>query len=52
MRIHGAATLHPLDPAHRAGGGIVVRTALLGGGLGILLGAIVLVVGVLRLRFR
>jgi hypothetical protein len=31
---------------------ILVRTALLGGGIGLLLGAIVLVAGVLRLRYR
>jgi hypothetical protein len=31
---------------------IVVRTALLGGGIGLLLGAIVLVAGVIRLRYR
>jgi hypothetical protein len=31
---------------------IVVRTAVLGGGIGLLLGAIVLVVGVIRLRYR
>jgi hypothetical protein len=31
---------------------IVVRTALLGGGVGLLLGAIVLLAGVLRLRYR
>jgi len=31
---------------------IVVRTALLGGGIGLLLGAIVLLAGVLRLRYR
>jgi hypothetical protein len=52
MRIHGAATLVLSVLLIALGVGIVVRTALLGGGLGILLGAIVLVVGVLRLRFR
>ena len=52
MRIHGAATLVLSVLLTALGVGIVVRTALLGGGLGILLGAIVLVVGVLRLRFR
>ena len=52
MRIHGAATLVLSVLLIGLGVGIVVRTALLGGGLGILLGAIVLVVGVLRLRFR
>ena len=52
MRIHGADTLVLSILLIALGVGIVVRTALLGGGLGILLGAIVLVVGVLRLRFR
>ena len=52
MRMHRAATLVLSVLLIALGVGIVVRTALLGGGLGILLGAIVLVVGVLRLRFR
>jgi hypothetical protein len=52
MKIHAAATLVLSILLIALGMGIVVRTALLGGGLGILLGAIVLVVGVLRLRFR
>jgi hypothetical protein len=52
MRIHAAATLLLSILLIALGLGIVVRTVLLGGGLGILLGAIVLVVGVLRLRFR
>jgi hypothetical protein len=52
MRIHGAATLVLSFLLIALGLGIVVRTALLGGGIGILLGAIVLLAGVLRLRFR
>ena len=52
MRIHAAITLVFSILLIGLGLAIVVRTALLGGGVGLLLGAIVLVAGVLRLRYR
>ena len=52
MRLHAAATVVFSLLLIGLGLAIVVRTALLGGGIGLLLGAIVLLAGVLRLRFR
>jgi hypothetical protein len=52
MKAHGVVTLVFSLLLIGLGLAIVVRTALLGGGIGLLLGAIVLVAGVLRLRFR
>jgi hypothetical protein len=52
MRVHAAMTLIFSVLLIALGVGIVVRTALLGGGIGIGLGAIVLVAGVIRLRYR
>jgi len=52
MKAHAALTLVSSLLLIGLGLAIVVRTALLGGGIGLLLGAIVLVAGVLRLRFR
>jgi hypothetical protein len=52
MRVHAAATLVFSILLIALGVAIVVRTALLGGGIGLLLGAIVLIAGVLRLRYR
>jgi hypothetical protein len=52
VKIHAAATLVFSVLMIALGVAIVVRTALLGGGIGLALGAIVLVAGVLRLRYR
>jgi hypothetical protein len=52
MRTHAAVTLLFSLLLIGLGLAIVVRTALLGGGIGLLLGAIVLLAGVLRLRYR
>ena len=52
MRAHAAVTLVFSLLMIGLGVAILVRTALLGGGIGLLLGAIVLVAGVLRLRYR
>jgi hypothetical protein len=52
VRAHAAVTLAFSLLLIGLGLALVVRTALLGGGVGILLGAIVLLAGVLRLRFR
>ena len=52
MRAHAVVTLIFSLLLIALGLGIVVRTALLGGGIGLLLGAIVLLAGVLRLRYR
>ena len=52
MRLHAAATVVFSLLLIGLGLAIVVRTAVLGGGIGLLLGAIVLLAGVLRLRFR
>jgi hypothetical protein len=52
VRGHAAVTLLFSLLLIGLGLAIVVRTALLGGGIGLLLGAIVLVAGVLRLAFR
>ena len=52
MRVHAAATLVLSILLIGLGLVIIVRTALLGGGIGLLLGAIVLIAGVLRLRYR
>ena len=52
MRVHAAVTLVFSILLIALGLAIVVRTALLGGGIGLLLGAIVLIAGVLRLRYR
>ena len=52
MRAHAAVTLAFSLLLIALGVAIVVRTALLGGGIGLGLGAIVLVAGVLRLRYR
>jgi hypothetical protein len=52
VRVHGAVTLVFSLLLIALGVAIVVRTALLGGGIGLGLGAIVLVAGVLRLRYR
>ena len=52
MRAHAAATLVFSLLLIGLGVAIVVRTVLLGGGIGLLLGAIVLLAGVLRLRYR
>jgi len=52
MRAHTAVTLVFSLLLIGLGLAIVVRTALLGGGIGLLLGAIVLLAGVLRLRYR
>lgn len=52
MRAHSAATLLLSLALIALGLAIVVRTALLGGGIGFGLGAIVLVAGVIRLRYR
>jgi hypothetical protein len=52
MRAHAAITLVFSLLMIGLGVAILVRTALLGGGIGLLLGAIVLVAGVLRLRYR
>ncbi len=52
MRAHAAITLLFALLMIGLGVAILVRTALLGGGIGLLLGAIVLVAGVLRLRYR
>ena len=52
MKVHAIATLVFSFLLIALGVGIVVRTALLGGGVGLVLGAIVLLAGVLRLRYR
>lgn len=52
MKAHAAITLVFSLLMIGLGVAILVRTALLGGGIGLLLGAIVLVAGVLRLRYR
>ena len=52
MRVHATATLVMSLLLIGLGIAILVRTALLGGGIGLLLGAIVLLAGVLRLRYR
>ena len=52
MRVHATMTLLFSLLMIGLGLAILVRTALLGGGIGLLLGAIVLVGGVLRLWFR
>jgi hypothetical protein len=52
VKVHAAATLVFSVLLIALGVAIVVRTALLGGGVGLVLGAIVLLVGVLRLRYR
>jgi hypothetical protein len=52
MKVHDAFTLVFSVLLMALGLAIVVRTALLGGGMGFGLGAIVLVAGALRLRYR
>ncbi len=52
MKVHTAATLVLSLALVALGTAIVVRTALLGGGIGFGLGAIVLAAGVLRFRYR
>jgi hypothetical protein len=52
VKAHGAMTLAFSVLLIGLGVAIVVRTALLGGGIGLGLGAIVLVAGVIRLRYR
>ena len=52
VRAHSAMTLVFSLLMIGLGVAILVRTALLGGGIGLLLGAIVLLGGVLRLRYR
>ena len=52
MRSHATVTLVFSLLMIGLGVAILVRTALLGGGIGLLLGAIVLLGGVLRLRYR
>jgi hypothetical protein len=52
VKVHAAATLVFSALLIGLGVAILIRTALLGGGIGLLLGAIVLLAGVLRLRFR
>jgi len=52
MRAHATVTLVFSLLMIGLGVAILVRTALLGGGIGLLLGAIVLLGGVLRLRYR
>lgn len=51
MRLQTAATVAFSVVLVGLGAAILVRTALLGGGIGFLLGAIVLVAGVVRLYF-
>ena len=52
MRVHATITLVFSVMLIALGAGIVIRTAVLGGGIGYGLGAIVLVAGVMRLRYR
>jgi len=52
VRAHAAVTLVFSVMLIALGAGIVIRTALLGGGIGYGLGAIVLAAGVIRLRYR
>jgi hypothetical protein len=52
MKVHAAVTLVFSLLLIGLGLAIVVRTALLGGGVGLLLGAIVFLAGVVRLRYR
>jgi hypothetical protein len=52
VKFQSAATLVFSVMLIGLGAAIVVRTALLGGGIGFGLGAIVLAAGVLRLRYR
>jgi hypothetical protein len=51
VRIHSAVTIAFSLVLVALGAAIVIRTALLGGGIGFGLGAIVLCAGVLRLYF-
>ena len=49
MKLHGLATLVLSIALVALGAAILVRTALLGGGIGFLFGAIVLAAGAVRL---
>jgi hypothetical protein len=52
MRTHAGLTLVFSLLLIGLGGAIIVRTAVLGGGIGFGFGAIVALAGVLRLRYR
>ena len=52
MRAHTALTLAFSLLLIALGVAIVVRTAMLGGGIGLGLGAIVLAAGIIRFRYR
>jgi hypothetical protein len=52
VRLHALATVVFSVALVALGAGILVRTALLGGGIGFLFGALVLAAGLLRLYFE